>query len=73
MAVTIKEKSFTGRVKLDAGNNKTVSVALPKLNSEYTDENKLMTVANLLAPCLDKTITSVETVQTKTYSGTPSE
>lgn len=64
---------ITVNVKLEngtdeAGNIKTVSVSLGNLSEDNYNADKALAVVSLLAPCLSKTVSSVEEVTVKTIT-----
>ena len=51
-----------------AGATKTVSVSLGNLNKDAFDADKAISIVSLLSPVLDKSIVTVEKVETSTVS-----
>ena len=63
MATAITTK-IRVNIKLDAGNGKTVSVSLGSLNKDAFDANKVLSIVGLLDSIFDKSIDSVEKIET---------
>ena len=73
MAVTTTLTKLRVNVKLNNGTKadgtaKTLSISLGTVSKDAFDAAKAMAIANLLEPCLEKTIHSVEQVATSTIS-----
>ena len=73
MAVTTEIQKVAVNVKLNNGTTasgkvKTLTLKLGALNKDTFDASKAYAIADLLAPCLEKAIYSVEKVETSTIS-----
>ncbi len=70
MAVVSSTKKYTASAKLNAGTTTTgaqkyKSVIIGTLNPTSATPEKIMNVADLLAPCLDSAMLSVESTEVK--------
>ena len=73
MAITSTTSKVSVNVKLNNGTNtngtpKTLTVSLGSLNKDAFDADKAMAIVELLEPCLEKTINSVEKVEVSTLT-----
>ena len=73
MAVTTTVSKVSVNVKVNNGTNangttKTLSINLGSLNKDTFDAHKAMAIVGLLAPCLEKTLNSVEKVEVSTLT-----
>ena len=73
MAVTTTLNKVSVNVKLNNGTNangtaKTLSLSLGSLNKAAFDASKAMAIVDLLEPCLEKTLHSVEKVEVSTLA-----
>lgn len=69
MAATVTPTKVAVNLKLDAGTTasgdvRTVSVGLGNLSIQGFDAGKVLAVANLIEPCLSKSIYLIEKVET---------
>ena len=73
MAVTLTGKKTSVSMKLNngtdsEGNVKLVTVNLGNMSEENFDDDKALAVVTALAPCLSKTVSSIEKVEVSTLS-----
>lgn len=68
MPATTTTTKISVNVMLNNGNNKTLSISLGSLNKDAFDADKVMAIVDLLEPCLEKTINSVEKVEVSTLT-----
>ena len=68
MAVTTTVSKISVNVKVNNGNNKTLSINLGSLNKDAFNADKAMAIVGLLSPCLEKTVSSVEKVEVSTLT-----
>ncbi|MBQ7544224.1 MAG: hypothetical protein IJT02_04690 [Synergistaceae bacterium] len=73
MPATVTTSKIRVNVKLNNGTTatgatKTVSVSLGNLNKDAFDADKAISIVSLLSPVLDKSIVTVEKVETSTVS-----
>ena len=73
MAITSTTSKVSVNVKLNNGTNangtpKALTVSLGALNKDAFDADKAMAIVGLLAPCLEKSLVSVEKVEVSTLT-----
>ena len=73
MATTSTTSKVSVNVKMNNGTNtdgtaKTLSLNLGSLNKSAFDADKVMAIVDLLEPCLEKTVNSVEKVEVSTLT-----
>ena len=73
MAAVATMKRFAVNVKLNAGTNsngdvKTKTVGMGNLNYTTATPEKILTIVDLMAPCLENEVYTVEQTEVKTLS-----